>query len=346
MRTLFERMPTLPMAQQLPNCIYIEVANRCNSLCTTCPLTFGPQEHQKNLSWNDFVRIVAQFPQMERVVLHGIGEPLLNRELPRFIRYLKAERGSYVLFNTNATLLTTWWQRELATSGLDELRVSLDGATPATYLKLRGIPTFNKVVANIGAMVRTQHEMGSELPRLSLWFTGLKENIGELPNVLDLAAQTGVREVYLQRLVIFDEGLARADQSIYHADDERARVEAIIAECEAKAAALGLIFRGSGAVSPREAIVDGAMLKDAQPWQGCRRPWNNTYITANGNVLPCCFAPFTGVDYDSIILGNVFSDPEGFAGVWNNPDYLAFRAAHQSPTPHPACARCGLDWSL
>jgi hypothetical protein len=29
---------------------YFEVANRCNSLCGTCPLTFSPQEAARQLS--------------------------------------------------------------------------------------------------------------------------------------------------------------------------------------------------------------------------------------------------------------------------------------------------------
>jgi hypothetical protein len=34
------------------------------------------------------VRIIDQFPEIPRVVLHGVGEPILVRSLPRMIRYL------------------------------------------------------------------------------------------------------------------------------------------------------------------------------------------------------------------------------------------------------------------
>lgn len=72
---------------------------------------------------------MEQFPVLERAVLHGVGEPLLNRDLPRMVAHLKS-RGVYVLFNTNATLLTEDWGRRLIEAGLDELRVSVDGADP------------------------------------------------------------------------------------------------------------------------------------------------------------------------------------------------------------------------
>ena len=56
------------------------------------------------MSWELFTSIVDQFPRIARVVLHGVGEPMMVRALPRMIRYLK-DRGTYVLFNTNGTLL-------------------------------------------------------------------------------------------------------------------------------------------------------------------------------------------------------------------------------------------------
>src|SRR5215211_7243536 len=84
---------------------YFEVANRCNSRCATCPLTFSPQEPAKQMSLDEFRRLADQLPDLQRAVMQGIGEPLLNRDLAEMIRYLKL-RQVYVVFNTNATLLT------------------------------------------------------------------------------------------------------------------------------------------------------------------------------------------------------------------------------------------------
>src|SRR3982751_6216425 len=91
---------------------YFEVANRCNSKCATCPLTFSPQEDARQLSLDEFEALVAQLPDLRRAVLQGIGEPLLNRDLAPMIRYLKA-RDIYSVFNTNAALLTRRRQVEL-----------------------------------------------------------------------------------------------------------------------------------------------------------------------------------------------------------------------------------------
>ncbi|HET6318578.1 MAG TPA: radical SAM protein, partial [Chloroflexota bacterium] len=193
---------------------YFEVANRCNSKCATCPLTFSPQEAARQLSVDEFRSLVDQLPDLQRAVLHGVGEPLLNRDLPAMIRHLHV-RGVYTVFNTNAALLTYRRQVELIESGLDELRVSLDSSTPETYARIRGIAAFSRVVENVAEMVRARRSLGASTPSISIWVTALRDNLHELPEIVDLAARIGVEEVYLQRMVFWGEGLATADQSVF-----------------------------------------------------------------------------------------------------------------------------------
>ena len=90
----FERAdPLLPgIVEADPVCLYLETTNRCNLLCETCPRTFEELEPPADMSWELFTRIVDQYPNIERVVLHGIGEPMMVRDLPRMVRYLK-DRG-------------------------------------------------------------------------------------------------------------------------------------------------------------------------------------------------------------------------------------------------------------
>ena len=91
-------------AETKPVCLYLETTNRCNLLCTTCPRTYEELEPPADMSWALFTRIVDQLPSIERAVLHGVGEPMMVKNLPKMVRYLK-DRGTYVLFNTNGTLL-------------------------------------------------------------------------------------------------------------------------------------------------------------------------------------------------------------------------------------------------
>ena len=147
-------------AEADPVCLYLEVTNRCNLLCETCPRTFETLEPPADMSWELFTRIVDQFPNIARVVLHGVGEPMLVKDLPRMIRYLK-DRGTYVLFNTNGTLLQPKKFQELIDTGLDELRVSLDAADRETYLKVRGKDFFKRIVRDVGKFIAYQREVGA-----------------------------------------------------------------------------------------------------------------------------------------------------------------------------------------
>ena len=139
-----------PLAEAEPVCLYLETTNRCNLLCTTCPRTFEDLEPPADMSWELFTSIVDQFARIARVVLHGVGEPMMVRALPRMIRYLK-DRGVYILFNTNGTLLTQRAGRELIDAGLDELRISLDAATPQSFALVRGRDLFARIVRNVRA---------------------------------------------------------------------------------------------------------------------------------------------------------------------------------------------------
>src|SRR6476620_1519690 len=119
-------------AVRKPVCLYLETTNRCNLLCTTCPRTYEELEPPADMSWELFRSIVDQVSDIERAVLHGVGEPMLVRNLPKMVRYLK-ERGTYVLFNTNGTVLNERNGHALIDAGLDELRVSLDASNAKSY---------------------------------------------------------------------------------------------------------------------------------------------------------------------------------------------------------------------
>ena len=149
------------IAETPPVCVYLEVTNRCNLLCETCPRTFEALEPPADMSWELFTAIVDQLPGLARAVLHGVGEPMLVKNLPRMIRYLK-DRGVYVLFNTNGTLLAPKKRRELIDTGLDELRVSLDAAEAESFFKVRGKNMFDRIVRNVSEFTALQREIGAD----------------------------------------------------------------------------------------------------------------------------------------------------------------------------------------
>jgi MoaA/NifB/PqqE/SkfB family radical SAM enzyme len=329
-----------PVAEAPPVCVYLEVTNRCNLLCETCPRTFEALEPPADMSWGLFTAIVDQLPGLARAVLHGVGEPMLVKSLPRMIRYLK-ERGVYVLFNTNGTLLAPRKRRELIDTGLDELRVSLDAAEAQSFFKVRGKNFFDRIVRNVGEFTALQKEIGAATPRVSLWLTGLKETVAQLPDFVRLAARIGVREVYLQRLVFDDlgRGLMREQSSLFETTQQQE--EAAIAAAQVLGHSLGVTIDASGATEPGTSLKRG---EGEAPWSACRRPWSLMYFTAHGRALPCCIAPFSARGYDTYTLGD--ATQQSLREIWNGNAYQDFRAALVGDVPPRPCQNCGLRWSL
>jgi MoaA/NifB/PqqE/SkfB family radical SAM enzyme len=167
-----------------------------------------------------------------------------------------------------------------------------------------------------------------------------------MPDFVRLAAEIGIPEIYLQRLVYFGGGeqigkntTMTAGQSL-HAMLEQQQTR-LVSECENLASNLGVAFRASGLSTPSESIS----TKGPHPWQGCMRPWILMYITANGTALPCCIAPFATQDYPRIMLGNILK--KTVTEVWNGAPYQELRSAVLSEAPAPwPCQYCGVKWSL
>jgi len=170
-----------------------------------------------------------------------------------------------------------------------------------------------------------------------------RENVEELPEMIRLAARVGIDEVYLQRLVYPVDGagggLALTEQAL---TGPSPRVAEILQESLAVSRRLNVSLMASGLVSPAESLRP--KMRDASPWRQCKRPWEVAYITAGGNVLPCCISPFSTVDYAALILGNIFEQP--FQDIWRGEAYHAFRQRHQSENPAMCCSACGVAWSL
>ena len=340
-RRYFEAVPSSgAIAERPPVCLYLEVTNRCNLLCETCPRTFEDLEPPADMSWELFTRIVDQAENVARVVLHGVGEPMLVKDLPRMVRYLK-DRGIYVLFNTNGTLLRPSKFQELIDTGLDELRVSLDAADAKTYKMVRGKDFFGRIVRDVGKFTTFQRQMGATTPRVSLWLTGLKETVQELPEFIRLAHSMGVGEVHLQRLVFDDDGfgLARAESSLF--EQTQAEEQVAIDAAQAVGRELGVTLDASGATEPGESLK---RQEEGSVGSMCRRPWSLMYFTAHGRALPCCIAPFSARGYDTYTLGD--ATQQTLREIWNGEAYRDFRQALGSEAPPKPCQGCGLRWSL
>src|SRR6185436_3325428 len=134
-------------------------------------------------------------------------------------------------------------------------------------------------------------------------------------------------------------GMAVDGQSVYGSLEEQQR--RMIEECEKLAAEHGLAFGASGMSDPLHSLEPD---RRKRPWSGCERPWKVSYVTANGNVLPCNISACTAKDYAGTILGNALE--EDYASIWNGHRYQALRTQFETDVAPDPCEWCGSKWSI
>jgi radical SAM protein with 4Fe4S-binding SPASM domain len=100
------------------------------------------------------------------IKLNRFGEPLLQPNLIKMIKYSKKMGIPRVYFTTNATLLNEDITREIINSGIDSVTFSLDGGKAETYEKIRRGASYIKVVSNIERFARIRTELGKEKPKM------------------------------------------------------------------------------------------------------------------------------------------------------------------------------------
>ncbi len=144
-----------------PFTLFVTPAQVCNFRCNYCTQSLTKEQKgeigfQSQLQTYDlFMRIAEQaseFPEkFKRVLLTGLGEPLMNQKIPDMVAMLK-ELGvahNYEIF-TNASLLTQKMSQSLLDAGLTCLRISIQGLTGEKYREVTGRDIdFEEFVDNI-----------------------------------------------------------------------------------------------------------------------------------------------------------------------------------------------------
>jgi radical SAM protein with 4Fe4S-binding SPASM domain len=325
------------MTPELPRELQIEVTGACNLRCRMCLVRYRePLDRRRaSIDFERFKALVGALPELEKVTLQGLGEPLMAPELFAMLEY-GAARGLRMGFNTNATLLTRATAERLVDVQLDWLHVSLDGATAATYESIREGSRFDKVERNVRGLVEVMRARGAVRPRLSIVFVAMRRNLAELPDVVRLAAAWGIPTLRVQNLShsFSDTDPAGDYQEIREFAEAEAlwqspsaAADGVLDDARALAAALG--------VQLRLPVLDGeAAPPPGQP--GCDWPWRSAYVRQDGRVQPCCML----MGADRAILGDLAAAP--FPVIWRGAGYEAFRAALVTDKPPDVCRGCSM----
>jgi MoaA/NifB/PqqE/SkfB family radical SAM enzyme len=323
-----------PTRPPLPTELQVEVTASCNLRCPMCLVAYREPVGRVSgaMPHAHFRRLVDELP-LRRITLQGLGEPLLCPDLSAMVE-LAATRGIECGFNTNGTLLTPVRARQLVDAGVAWVHVSIDGATAPTYESIRIGARFERVVEHIRSLVDARATSGGTRPEISLVTVLMRRNAAELPRLVELAADCGADELWVQALShSFDDVSSASEfdgiraftsaEALWHDDD----ATDVVAEAGALAEQRGLRFRAPGA---------GTEASRQPGTPGCDWPWRAAYVRRDGGVQPCCMV----MGEDREILGRL-SDHD-FATIWHGQAYREFRAALLGDEPPAVCGGCSL----
>lgn len=307
-------MPAYSWSQ--PISVDIEPTISCNLKCAFCHNQKLARE-QKNMPLAEFRKILDNFPLALRVNIQGMGEPLLNPDLPEMIAYAKAQR-KFVTITTNGMLLTPEMSRRLIVAGLDRLIISLDSADPETYARLRPGARLEIVLDNIRKFLAAR--AGKRRPQATIWMLALKENAGGLEAMARLAKDLGVDHLTLQKRLT-SWGKSEWDPTIRDLEDLDRDVEinAVWNDPELKS-----IFSANDRYTQ--------FKKD--PAAECAWAWGGAYVSSDGRSVPCCLI----ADPDVLSMGDL--KQTDFKTIWNDEKYRAFRKSIRSGKVPEACRQC------
>ena len=244
-----------------PRKLNIEVTTRCNLNCAMCMRKLW-KEDGSDMTMETYRALLPIFPEIEAVNIIGIGEPLLNENIIEMIRLGKEHLPPNRAFSltTNATLIDDAMAKQLVSSGLDDIVVSIDGATSGTYNEIRKDASLDQVLTNVERLNKAKKKLGSQTPRIGFEFVAMKRNISELPQVVDLAARYGISFIIITHLLPHTSEMN--DQTLYEYDSDQAIELFNATEAEAKRRNLDMAFETPDVENYANALFGVPPLKD------------------------------------------------------------------------------------
>lgn len=142
---------------QTPYSIFVDVCNACNFKCKFCAAQYAKERRGYSntiMSFELFKKIIddlCEFKERVKVIrLYGNGEPLLNKDFPKMLEYVKSKNISeWIETVTNGSMLNPALNRQLV-EGLDRIRISVEGIDAEDYQKVSGVYLdWEKFIKNI-----------------------------------------------------------------------------------------------------------------------------------------------------------------------------------------------------
>ena len=162
-----------------PKIIKIDICNTCNFSCVFCPQS---KYTGKVGSIDDelCMKIIkdAYREGAREISLSGTGEPLLNRNLEKYIRHAKEIGYEYIFINTNGYLMDKKRAEAILLSGVDSIKFSINAGSVENYKLVHGVDGYVRVVENLKQLSEIRNNKGLKC-KLYVSYIAIKSTLQE-----------------------------------------------------------------------------------------------------------------------------------------------------------------------
>lgn len=283
-----------------PYVLGVDPGNICNLHCPLCPTGLESKTIKRGmLDFELFKRVIDEIGAgLRELNLFNWGEPFLNKDILKMIAYARSKNQNVrITTSSNLNYLTEELAENLVRSGLDELIVSLDAATPHIYAIYRRGGDFNLVMKNLRKLIEAKKYFPESRLNIVLNFLVFKHNEHEIKDAQELAKSLGLNiRIGKMRTEMETEITQSVEQSIEKYKDW-------IPE------------------NKEYSAYDITLKKRIKEIKTCKKPWREAELNWDGTITPCCYI----YDIENYSFGNINNST--FQEIWNNEKYVAARKA-------------------
>ena len=285
--------------------ITIEPANICNLKCPACECGMGILERKVgHITFEKFKIIIDKIAEHTNSLMYYFeGEPFLNKEWVKQVRYAKDKGIPYISTCTNCDYAKA---QDIIDSHIDFVSFQFGGVSEKTHPIYRVGSDFNKVVKNLKELLKLRKEQNAFWLHIEIGLIVMKHNEHEVDSFIEFAKKLGVDSYN-----IVDPCVRSHAQGLELLPEDKKYW-----------------------IYDEKAFSNGKLKRKFIPENDCPWIYYSMVITWDGNVVPCCHDPKA-----TEIMGNIIE--QDLEEIWNGEKYQNFRKrVHSNQKGIDICRLC------
>ena len=173
--------------------VWINITSYCNLKCDFCyvPLTKNSREHIRESTFYKLTEEAKKLCVLE-IIISG-GEPTLHPNFNDFIENLRKNFSGRIKVITNGSLLNIKHKEEIIPL-IDDIQISVDGATEEIHDQLRGRGSFNQILRLAGYLSQNHPDK-----IFGISFTPNKINLHQISQLFEFSLRIKNKYIHLNR---------------------------------------------------------------------------------------------------------------------------------------------------